>query len=40
MVLRVFKGEDSPEEINKTFIVLIPKIASPRNLGQFRPISL
>ena len=40
MVLRVLKGEDSPEEINKTFIVLIPKIASPKNLGQFRPISL
>uniref|UniRef100_A0A8R7TNZ9 Reverse transcriptase domain-containing protein n=1 Tax=Triticum urartu TaxID=4572 RepID=A0A8R7TNZ9_TRIUA len=40
MVLRVLNGEDSPEEINKTFIVLIPKIASPKNLAQFRPISL
>ena len=40
MVLRVLKGEDSPEEINKTCIVLIPKIASPKNLGQFRTISL
>ena len=40
MVLRVLSGEDSPEEINKTFIVLIPKIASPKNLGQFRPINL
>ena len=40
MVLRVLNGEDSPEEINKTFIVLIPKTASPKNLAQFRPISL
>ena len=40
MVLRVLSGDDSPEEINKTFIVLIPKIASPKNLAQFRPISL
>ena len=35
MVLRVLQGEDSPKEINKTFIVLIPKIASPKNLAQF-----
>jgi hypothetical protein len=28
-VLRILRGEDSPEEINKTFIVLIPKVASP-----------
>jgi hypothetical protein len=40
MVLRVLSGVDSPEEINKTFIVLISKITSPKNLGQFRPISL
>ena len=40
IVLCVLSGVDSPEEINKTFIVLIPKIASPKNLGQFRPISL
>jgi hypothetical protein len=33
MVLRVLNGEDSPEEINKTFIFLIPKIASPNNLA-------
>ena len=35
MVLRVLSGDDSSEEINKTFIVLIPKIASPKNLAQF-----
>ena len=40
MVLRVLNGEHSTEEINKTFIVLIPNIASPKNLAQFRPISL
>jgi hypothetical protein len=39
-VLRVLKGQDSPGCINKTFIVLIPKVASPKELGQFRPISL
>ncbi|XP_073362839.1 uncharacterized protein [Aegilops tauschii subsp. strangulata] len=40
MIKRVLSGEDSPEDINSTFIVLIPKIASPKILGQFRPISL
>ena len=39
-VLRVLKGEDSMEDINKTFVVLIPKVVSPDDLGQFRPISL
>jgi hypothetical protein len=39
-VLRVLQGQDSPDSINKTFIVLIPKVASPKELGQFRPISL
>ena len=40
MIIRVLDGADSPEEINNTFIVLIPKISSPKVLGQFRPISL
>lgn len=39
-VLRILRGEDNPELINETFIVLIPKVASPTELGQFRPISL
>jgi hypothetical protein len=39
-VLRILTGEESPEVINKTFIVMIPKVASPKELGQFRPISL
>jgi hypothetical protein len=39
-VLCVLKGHDDPWSINKTFIVLIPKVASASELGQFRPISL
>lgn len=39
-VLRILAGKDDPEVINETFIVLIPKVASPTELGQFRPISL
>jgi hypothetical protein len=40
VVLRVLRGEDDPAQINKKFVVLIPKVASPEELGQFRPISL
>jgi hypothetical protein len=40
VVLRILAGEESPEKINKTFIVMIPKIASSKEMGQFRPISL
>jgi hypothetical protein len=39
-VLRILRGDDSPEGINKKFIVLTPKVAFPEALGQFRPISL
>ncbi|XP_071685016.1 uncharacterized protein [Lolium perenne] len=39
-VLRVLKGDDDMSDINQTFIVLIPKVASSEDLGQFRPISL
>jgi hypothetical protein len=31
-VLRILRGVDSPEEINNTFIVLIPKVAGPKEL--------
>lgn len=37
-VLRILRGEDDPTVINSTFLVLIPKVASPEELGQFRPI--
>jgi hypothetical protein len=40
VVLRILRGEDDPSVINNTFIMLIPKVASPKELGQFRPISL
>jgi hypothetical protein len=39
-VLRILSGEDNPELINRTFIVMIPKVASPKEMGQFRPLSL
>ena len=40
MVLRILRGDDDPSVINSTCIVLIPKVESPEELGQFRPISL
>jgi hypothetical protein len=40
VVLRILRGEDDPSVINKTFIMLIPKVANSEELGQFRPISL
>ena len=40
MVLHVLRGEDDSSLINCTCIVLIPKVESPEELDQFRPISL
>ena len=40
VVMRILSGEDNPASINNTFIILIPKVISLVELGQFRPISL
>ena len=40
IVLRILRGEESVEVLNETVLVLIPKVANPNSLSQFRPISL
>lgn len=39
-VRRFLEGEDIPEGLCDTIIILIPKIAKPEHLTNFRPISL
>jgi hypothetical protein len=39
-MLWILSGEDNPELINRTLIVMILKVGSPKEMGQFRPISL
>lgn len=39
-VERVFHTRKVPEYLNKTHIVLIPKIQGPETIGNYRPISL
>jgi hypothetical protein len=36
----VLNGNEFPDEINSTFIVLIPNVPNPNTVGQFRLISL
>lgn len=40
LVLNVLHGKGMPDHLNDTFITLIPKIDSPQNPSQFRPIGL
>ncbi|KAI4347887.1 hypothetical protein L6164_008663 [Bauhinia variegata] len=40
IVLEFLNNNSPTDEINFTHIVLIPKVASPVNMTQFRPISL
>jgi hypothetical protein len=39
-VLNALDGGEDMSEINKIFIVMIPKVPSPTSLTQFRPIIL
>ena len=39
-ILGFLNGEDFIDEINQTFIVLIPKKHPPQDMKQLRPISL
>ena len=39
-VMKVFVGREVPEYLNKTLIVLIPKVQGPESIGNYRPISL
>ena len=38
--LRVLNGQESVSVLNDTHIVLIPRIKNPKNVSDFRPISL
>ena len=39
-VRQIFVSKKMPEYLNKTHLVLIPKIQGPKTLGNYRPISL
>lgn len=40
MVLKILNNKKIPDDINKTFTLLIPKGKRPKNQKEFRPISL
>ena len=39
-IKNIFENKHIPREINRTLLVLIPKVANPLNLKMYRPISL
>ena len=39
-VMKVFLDRKVPDYLNKTLIVLIPKVQGPKSIGNYRPISL
>ena len=39
-VLGFLNGGELPVDVNKTLLVLIPKVINPQDLSQYRPISL
>ena len=39
-VKKIFATKEIPEELNRTFITLNPKIPGPETLNNYRPISL
>jgi hypothetical protein len=39
-VLALLQGDHMPEIVNRTIIVLIPKVKNPQNITQYRPIAL
>jgi hypothetical protein len=39
-IRRFLEGGDMPEIVNRTVLVLIPKIKQPQDLSQYRPIAL
>jgi hypothetical protein len=39
-VRHFLNGGDMPEDVNKTILVLIPKVKQPQDLTQYRPIAL
>lgn len=40
IVIDILEGRDFPDNLNKAFLVLIPKETSPQFVTQFHPIGL
>lgn len=37
---KTFNNQEIPEDINKTYLCLVPKISNANNIKNFRPVSL